>query len=95
MSDQQRSSDGSPEVGGLAGDDLGYDSEGWATARPRRISPDSGGGFEEHMREVPTAPDMPHGTPSAVDTPRQFLRVLYEATSGYEGDTRAGGVAWT
>ena len=88
MSDQQRFPDGSPKVGGLAGDDLGYDSEEWAAVRPRRISPEQWQRFEGHVREIFTALGMLPDTPSTLDTPGRFLRALYEATSGYEGDEK-------
>ncbi|MEU3221089.1 GTP cyclohydrolase I [Streptomyces sp. NPDC006971] len=88
MSDQHRSPDGAPKVGGLAGDDLGYDSEEWSAVRPRHISPEQWQHFEDSMREIFTALGMPIDTPSTVDTPRRFLRALFEATSGYEGDEK-------
>jgi GTP cyclohydrolase I len=88
VSDQQQPPSGAPKVGGLAGDDIGYDSEEWAAVRPRRISPEQWQQFEGYMQEIFTALGMPIGSPSTADTPRRFLRALFEATSGYEGDEK-------
>ncbi|WKX69312.1 GTP cyclohydrolase I [Streptomyces sp. XD-27] len=88
MSDQQQSPGGAPKVGGLAGDDIGYDSEEWAAVRPRRIAPEQWQRFEGYMKEILTALGMPDGSPGTADTPGRFLRALLEATSGYEGDEK-------
>ncbi|MEV6318054.1 GTP cyclohydrolase I [Streptomyces sp. NPDC051776] len=86
MSDQEQPLTGSPKVGGLAGDDLGYDSEEWAAITPRHIPPEQWQQFEGYMREIFAAMGMPVGSPATIDTPRRFLRAIFEATSGYEGD---------
>jgi GTP cyclohydrolase IA len=78
----------SPKVGGLAGDDLGFDSEEWAAVRPRNITPGQWQRFEGYMREILTALGMPDGSPATADTPHRFLRAVFEATSGYEGDEK-------
>ncbi len=41
------------------------------------------------MQEIFTALGMPAGTPSTADTPRRFVQVIFEATSGYKGDEKA------
>jgi GTP cyclohydrolase IA len=76
------------KVGGLAGDDVGYDSEEWAAVRPRHITPEQWQRFEGYMREILTALGMPDGSPDTADTPRRYLRAIFEATSGYEGDEK-------
>jgi GTP cyclohydrolase IA len=88
VSDQQQPPSGAPKVGGLAGDDIGYDSAEWAAVRPRRITPEQWQQFEGYMLEIFTALGMPGGSASTADTPRRFLRALFEATSGYEGDEK-------
>jgi hypothetical protein len=40
------------------------------------------------MLEIFTALGMPAGTVSTADTPRRFLRAIFDATSGYEGDEK-------
>ena len=87
MSDQTRQPNGRPVVAGLAGDDLELDTEEWAAVRPRQISPEQWQLFEGHMREIFAALGMPV-SPSTADTPRRFLRAIFEATSGYEGDEK-------
>ncbi|MGP3981010.1 GTP cyclohydrolase I [Streptomyces sp. KR80] len=77
---------GTPKVGGLAGDDLGYDSEEWAAVAPRHIAPEQWQQFEGYMRDIFAAMGMPVGSAATIDTPRRFLRAIFEATSGYEGD---------
>src|SRR5579875_1177375 len=92
----QREHRGSRSAAGLAsedtasGPDAGPGSDGgaslgsrpglddWAAVCPREIT-----------LEIFTALGMPPGTPSTVDTPRRFLRAIFDATSGYEGDEKA------
>ncbi|GAA4500940.1 hypothetical protein GCM10023191_050130 [Actinoallomurus oryzae] len=86
VGNQRRSSGETPKVRGLAGDDMGYDGNEWSGVHPRRITPDQWERFEGHMREIFTALGMPADMASTADTPQRFLRALYEATNGYEGD---------
>lgn len=44
--------------------------------------------FRDLHRGDFTALGMPQGTPSTIATPRRFLRALFDATSGYEGDDK-------
>ena len=55
---------------------------------PRLITPEQWRRFEGYMTEIFTALGMPAGTPSTADTPRRFLRAIFDATSGYEGDEK-------
>src|SRR6185312_17142260 len=41
-----------------------------------------------YMLEICTAIGMPAGTVSTAGTPRRFLRAIFDATSGYEGDEK-------
>lgn len=73
-------------LGGLAGDGLDLDAESWAAVSPRRLAPEQWERFEDYMAEIFAALGMPVGTASTAETPRRFLRALFDATSGYEGD---------
>jgi GTP cyclohydrolase I len=42
--------------------------------------------FEAFMEEIFAAMGMPVGSPGTTDTPRRFLRAIFDATSGYERD---------
>jgi GTP cyclohydrolase IA len=78
-----------PEVmGGGAGDDLDFAPEKWAAVAPRTITLDQWRRFEGYMQEIFAAMGMPVGTPATTDTPRRFLRAIFDATSGYEGDEK-------
>lgn len=88
MSDQEHGSYGSSSLAGLGGDELAPAQETWEALVPRRIEPEQWRRFEGYLTEVFTAFGMPVGTPSTADTPRRFLRAIYDATSGYEGDEK-------
>ena len=60
----------------------------WEAVRPRQIMPEQWDRFERHMAEIFEAMGMPVDTPSTVDTPRRFIRALFDATEGYEGDEK-------
>jgi GTP cyclohydrolase IA len=55
---------------------------------PREITPTDWERYEENIAEILEAFGMPPGTPGTVATPERFLRALYEATSGYDGDPK-------
>lgn len=73
---------------GLAGDDLEIGADAWAAVAPRRIDGEQWERFERYMEEIFAAMGMPAGEAATIDTPRRFLRALYDATSGYEGDPK-------
>ena len=75
-------------VAGGAGDDLEPSAEEWAAVSPRRIGEEQWRRFEGYMEEIFGALGMPVQAPSTADTPRRFLRALFDATSGYEGDEK-------
>jgi GTP cyclohydrolase IA len=55
---------------------------------PRDIPPTDWQRYEENVAEIFEAFGMPLDTPGTVATPERFLRALYEATSGYDGDPK-------
>jgi GTP cyclohydrolase I len=60
----------------------------WVQARPRRIAAEDWTRFEGYMREIFSALGMPPATPGTARTPERFLRAMFDATSGYEGDEK-------
>jgi GTP cyclohydrolase I len=75
-----------------AGVDIGPD-EGIYTNRgvgiqPRLISSEQMQRFESYVAEMFTAFGMDLDTPSTVETPRRFVRAMFDATSGYDGDPK-------
>jgi GTP cyclohydrolase I len=60
----------------------------WDAVAPRQISPEQWNRFEVYMAEIFAAMGMPPDMPSTLDTPRRFVRALFDATEGYEGDEK-------
>jgi GTP cyclohydrolase I len=60
----------------------------WEEARPRHITPAQWRKYEGYASEIFKAMGMDLETPSTLETPKRFLRAMYEATSGYEGDPK-------
>ncbi len=44
--------------------------------------------FEGYMAEILTVMGLDLNTPATVDTPRRFVRALYDSTEGYDGDPK-------
>ena len=44
--------------------------------------------FEGYMAEILTVMGLELNTPATVDTPRRFVRALYDSTEGYDGDPK-------
>jgi GTP cyclohydrolase I len=88
MSREQQHMESRPALAGGAGDDLELDRGEWAAVCPRKITQEQWSRFEGYMEEIFTAMGMPAGTVSTADTPRRFLRAIFDATSGYEGDEK-------
>ena len=59
-----------------------------AFAQPRMIPPEDWNRYRENMAEILEALGLPPGTPGTRDTPERFLRALFEATAGYDGDPK-------
>jgi len=70
-------------------DDHDAESESRLTPdQPRNVSEADRLRFEGYLSEILTALGLDLDTPSTVDTPRRFLRALFDTTSGYEGDPK-------
>lgn len=70
---------------------LPVDEEDVRTAelvRHRDLAPEQWTRFEGYMAEIFAAFGMRTDTPGTLDTPRRFVRALYDATEGYEGDPK-------
>jgi GTP cyclohydrolase IA len=87
VNDQLRQLSHRHESDGLRGDSLDLDLPHWGARTERRISPEHWARFEGYLAEIFSALGMPDG-PSTADTPHRFLRALFDATSGYEGDEK-------
>jgi GTP cyclohydrolase IA len=75
-------------MGGGARDDLDFAPEKRTAVAPRTITLGQWRRYEGHMQEIFAAMGMPVGRPATTDTPRCFLRAIFDATSGYEGDEK-------
>ena len=60
----------------------------WEEARPRHITPAQWSKYEGYAAEIFKAMGMDLETAGTRETPTRFLRALYEATAGYEGDPK-------
>jgi GTP cyclohydrolase I len=60
----------------------------WEQVRPRKIAPEQWKKFEGYTAEIFQAFGMRLDTPGTRETPERYLRALFEATSGYEGDPK-------
>lgn len=60
----------------------------WEKVRPRTISPEQWKRFEGYAAEIFAAFGMQLDTPGTRETPGRYLRALFDATSGYEGDSK-------
>jgi GTP cyclohydrolase I len=55
---------------------------------PRSIDPADWARFGANLGEILEALGLPPDTPGTRETPERFLRALYDATAGYEGDPK-------
>lgn len=60
----------------------------WQRTRVRQISPEQWARFEANIAEIFEALGMNLGTPGTERTPSRFLKALFDATEGYEGDAK-------
>ncbi|TAN31753.1 GTP cyclohydrolase I [bacterium] len=60
----------------------------WERLRHREISPEQWQRFEGYMAEVLHALGLDLKTPGTERTPTRFLRALFDATEGFEGDPK-------
>lgn len=56
--------------------------------KPRDVSPEDMVRFEGYMAEIFAAFGMDRNTAATEDTPRRFVRALFDSTDGYEGDPK-------
>jgi GTP cyclohydrolase I len=56
--------------------------------RRRDLSEEQLRRFESYMAEIFTAFGLNLDTPATRETPRRFIRAMYEATAGYDGDPK-------
>lgn len=59
-----------------------------ATTDTRNLSDDDWGRYEGYASEILEAFGLDLSTSGTADTPRRFLRAIYDATSGYDGDPK-------
>ena len=64
------------------------ESVGWEHSGIRRVSEDDFRRFEGYMAEMFEAFGMEMDTPGTARTPERYVRALYDATIGYEGDAK-------
>jgi GTP cyclohydrolase IA len=64
------------------------ETSAWERVKPRSISAAQWTRFEGAVAEMFEAFGMDLGTAGTRDTPRRFVRALFEATVGYEGDPK-------
>jgi GTP cyclohydrolase I len=60
----------------------------WARSLPREIDPADWHRYRGYVAEIFEALGLDLDTPGTRDTPERFLRALYDATTGYEGDPK-------
>lgn len=56
--------------------------------RPRHITDEQWRRFQGYMAEIFTAFGMDLNTPSTRDTPKRFVKAMFDVTEGYEGDPK-------
>jgi len=64
------------------------ESQDWQRGKPRDITPEQWARFEANIREIFEALGMELGTPGTEKTPARFLKAMFDATEGYEGDPK-------
>jgi GTP cyclohydrolase I len=64
------------------------ETEPWEDVLPRDVDPERWQRFEGYVSEILSSFGMDLGTPGTERTPSRYLKALYEATSGYEGDPK-------
>jgi GTP cyclohydrolase I len=60
----------------------------WEPEEERSIAPEEWARYERNVAEIFAAFGMDLDTPGTRDTPRRFLRALYDSTAGYDGDEK-------
>ena len=65
-----------------------YDLNDALKLKTRQISNEALDKYEAYMAEIFTAFGMDLNSPSTKDTPRRFIKALFDATEGYDGDPK-------
>jgi len=60
----------------------------WEGLRHRKIPPGDWLRYEQNMAEIFQAMGMELETPGTASTPTRFLRAMFDASEGYEGDPK-------
>jgi GTP cyclohydrolase I len=60
----------------------------WEQVAPRLIDKADWLRFESYMGEIFTTFGMDRNTPGTERSPERYLKALYDATAGYEGDAK-------
>jgi GTP cyclohydrolase IA len=60
----------------------------WAQVDPRRLTAADLRRFEGYVGEILSAFGMDLDTPGTRETPQRFVRALFDATAGYDGDPK-------
>ena len=60
----------------------------WAEVEPRQISPEDWRRYEAHLAEILGALGMELDSPGTRNTPERYLRALFDATAGYDGEPK-------
>ena len=66
----------------------GHEIEATMELNRRQIPEEQLRKFEGYMAEILTVLGLDLNTPATVDTPRRFVRALYDSTEGYDGDPK-------
>jgi GTP cyclohydrolase I len=69
-------------------DHIGSDTHPAMQHDRRHISDEQWRAFEGYVSEIFTAFGLDLSTPATTETPRRFLRAMFDATAGYEGDPK-------
>jgi GTP cyclohydrolase I len=60
----------------------------WEAEDGRSLAPEEWARYESYVGEILAAFGMDLDTPGTRDTPRRFLRAMFDATAGYDGDPK-------
>lgn len=89
MSGDSRSASGlEPHLHSAAAQVETADDDGAYVVNPRHITDAQWQKYEGYMAEIFSAFGMELGTPGTEKTPQRYLRAMYDATLGYEGDEK-------
>ena len=70
------------------GDNEDFDFRNSLQLQARQISKETYNKFEGYIAEIFSAYGLDLDTPATKDTPRRFIKALFDATEGYDGDPK-------